>query len=46
MNVSKGPELFPLPDTVGQSVEKAQATLEGSGFVVKVVQPAGHLVLG
>ncbi|WP_426592233.1 Stk1 family PASTA domain-containing Ser/Thr kinase [Cellulomonas sp. McL0617] len=41
VNVSKGPDLVALPDTYGQNVKKAQATLEGLGFVVKVVQPQG-----
>jgi len=32
--VSTGPELFPVPDVTGDTLEGAQATLEGAGFVL------------
>jgi serine/threonine-protein kinase len=38
VNVSKGPELIPLPDMRGKSVQEATAALEGAGFVVDGVQ--------
>lgn len=41
VNVSKGPELLPLPNTYGKNVKDAQAQLEVAGFVVNVVQPQG-----
>ncbi|KAE8763849.1 Stk1 family PASTA domain-containing Ser/Thr kinase, partial [Georgenia thermotolerans] len=39
--VSKGPELFAVPDVVGQQVREARSALEGAGFTVEV-----HEVLG
>jgi beta-lactam-binding protein with PASTA domain len=38
VNVSKGPELIPLPDVRGKSVGDATAALEAAGFVVDGVQ--------
>ena len=34
--VSKGPELFAVPDVVGSQVREARAALEGAGFRVEV----------
>ncbi|GAA1631280.1 Stk1 family PASTA domain-containing Ser/Thr kinase [Georgenia ruanii] len=39
--VSKGPELFAVPDVVGKQVREARGALEGAGFRVEV-----HEVLG
>ena len=38
VNVSKGPELIPLPDVRGKSVADATAILERAGFVVDGVE--------
>jgi eukaryotic-like serine/threonine-protein kinase len=34
--VSRGPELFPIPDVSGQSFNQARETLQGAGFEVTV----------
>lgn len=41
VNVSKGPEMLPLPSTYGQNVKTAEAALQAAGFVVKVEHPQG-----
>jgi serine/threonine-protein kinase len=38
VNVSKGPELIPVPDVRGQSVQDATNHLQQAGFVVDGVQ--------
>ncbi|MGH3344931.1 MAG: Stk1 family PASTA domain-containing Ser/Thr kinase [Carbonactinosporaceae bacterium] len=37
LTLSKGPEVVAVPNVVGMPVEQAQATLEGAGFVVRVL---------
>jgi eukaryotic-like serine/threonine-protein kinase len=41
LEVSKGPELVPVPDVVGQDRDTAQATLEALGLSVRVVAIPG-----
>jgi serine/threonine-protein kinase len=41
VNVSKGPEMLPLPNTYGQNVKAATEALQAAGFVVKVEHPQG-----
>ncbi|WP_421741231.1 Stk1 family PASTA domain-containing Ser/Thr kinase [Cellulomonas sp.] len=41
VNVSKGPEMLPLPSTYGQNVKAATEALQVAGFVVKVEHPQG-----
>ncbi|WP_456787353.1 Stk1 family PASTA domain-containing Ser/Thr kinase [Cellulomonas sp. P5_C5] len=41
VNVSKGPEMLPLPSTYGQNVKAAEAALQAAGFIVKVEHPQG-----
>ena len=41
VNVSKGPEMLPLPSTYGQNVKTAEAALQAAGFLVKVEHPQG-----
>jgi beta-lactam-binding protein with PASTA domain/predicted Ser/Thr protein kinase len=37
LTLSKGPQLFPVPDVTGQKLSAAQAALEAAGFKVSVV---------
>ena len=41
LEVSKGPELVPVPDVVGQDRESAGAALEAAGLTVRVVAIPG-----
>ena len=41
LTVSKGPELFPVPDVRGASTGDARRALEAAGFTVRVFQPLG-----
>ncbi|MBT0994876.1 Stk1 family PASTA domain-containing Ser/Thr kinase [Cellulomonas sp. DKR-3] len=44
--VSKGPELFEVPDVMRQGVESATATLEDAGFKVDVQRAVAYFGLG
>lgn len=36
LNISRGPQLFPVPDVVGKTVREAVATIEAAGFAYEV----------
>jgi beta-lactam-binding protein with PASTA domain len=46
VNVSKGPELFPVPDVNHQGVEAATKTLTDAGFQVKTKKATAYFGLG
>lgn len=42
LSISKGPELFDVPDVVGKSIDEAKALMQGAGFTLAVSSEQHH----